>query len=73
MTRYIIETATSSPPRILGDADTLLDAQTQCVLAMSKAPPEGPRFAFAKDEQGRMCVALERTDDGRILDHLKGR
>lgn len=77
MTRYIIETASGALSggalRTIGDADTLIDAHTQCAIAMSVAPPEGPSFAFARDEAGHFCVALERTADGRILDHIKGR
>lgn len=72
--RYIIETATSSQRRTLGDAGTLMVARAQCMVAMSKRRSEGgPDFAFALDEDGRWVVALERTDDGRILDHLKAR
>lgn len=72
--RYIIETATTSDRRTLGDVGTLQEARLNCALAMSKALDEGgPNFAFAIDDSGRYCVALERTEDGRILDHLTGR
>lgn len=72
--RYIIETATASDRRTLGDALSLIEAQAQCALAMSQSRARGgPDFAFAIDEHGRYCVALERTADGRILDHLAGR
>lgn len=73
MTRYIIEIASGSAPRTIGDADTLVEARTKCTVLMSVAPPQGPTFAFARDEAGHFCVALERTADGRILDHMKGR
>lgn len=72
--KYIIETATASDRRTLGDVTTLPEARLHCALAMSKALNEGgPNFAFAVDETGRYAVALERTSDGRILDHLAGR
>lgn len=71
MTKYIIETATASDRRTLGDVSTLGDARLRCALAMSQAKQEGgPDFAFAIDEGGHYAVALERTSDGRILDHL---
>lgn len=74
MTKYIIETATASDRRTLGDVSTLTDAKTKCRLAMSIALEEGgPNFAFAIDTAGHYAVALERTSDGRILDHLAGR
>lgn len=68
---YIIETATASDKRTLGDVATLEEARLNCALAMSRSLEEGgPNFAFAFDEEGRYAVALERTEDGRILDHL---
>lgn len=71
---YIIETATASDRRTLGDVATLEEARLNCSIAMSKALNEGgPNFAFAFDEEGHYAVALERTEDGRILDHLAGR
>lgn len=74
MTTYIIETATASDRRTIGDVATLEEARLNCALAMSKGLDEGgPNFAFALDETGSLCVALERTQDGRILDHLAGR
>ncbi len=73
-TRYIIETRRASDRRTLGDVSTLEEARLNCAVAMSKALDEGgPNFAFAFDENGRYAVALERTEDGRILDHLAGR
>ena len=72
--RYIIEIATADTRRTLGDVTTLPEARLHCALAMSKALDEGgPNFAYAIDESGHYAVALERTDDGRILDHLAGR
>lgn len=74
MSKYIIETATSCDRRTLGDVTTLKEARAKCDVAMSKSQKEGgPTFAFAVDETGHYCVALERTEDGRILDHLAWR
>lgn len=74
MSKYIIETATAANRRTLGDAPTLEEARLNCAMAMSKAIAEGgPHFAFAIDETGHYAVALERTEDGRILDHMAGR
>jgi hypothetical protein len=73
MTTYIIETATASNRRTLGDVSTIEEARLNCAIAMSKAMDEGgPHFAFAIDDSGHYVVALERTEDGRILDHLSG-
>lgn len=74
MSKYIIETATAADRRTLGDVTTLKEARARCDVAMSVAREEGgPTFAFARDETGRYAVALERTQDGRILDHMAGR
>lgn len=71
MSKYIIETATALERRTNGDAETLNAARAKCFAIMSLAKAEGgPDFAFAIDEGGHYAVALERTSDGRILDHL---
>lgn len=71
-TRYIVEVINWSSPSIsvLGAAASLEGAHTMCAVAMSVAPPQGPHSAFALDAwDGRYVVALERTADGRIIDH----
>lgn len=73
MSKYIIETATGAARRTICDVETLTGAHAACAVAMSKARQEGgPDFAFAVDEDGHWRVVLERTQDGRILDHLNG-
>lgn len=75
-TRYIVEAVNWSGPliRVLGATVSLEAAHTMCAVAMSVAPPHGPHSAFALDAwDGRYVVALERMDDGRIVDHLAER
>lgn len=67
---YIIETFHTATRTALGDQPTIYEARAACEVAMSVAPPAGPDFAFAIDEDGHYVVALERTGDGRIIDHL---
>lgn len=74
-THYIVEAVTWAGPsiRVVGDATNLQAAHTLCAIAMSVAPPEGPDNAFAIDQDGRYVIALERMNDGRIINHLAGR